>query len=66
VTALPHYRAYLLDKSGEIAGLRRIECESDDEARSRAKLLLAGQRGELWSGARKVARFDAPASAPPQ
>ena len=57
---MAHYRAYLLDKAGEMAGLRRIECDSDDEARARAKLLLAGQRGELWSGPRKIARFEAP------
>ena len=62
---MAHYRAYLLDKSGEIAGLRRIECDTDAEARDRAEQLLAGQRGELWSGARKVARFDPAATASP-
>ena len=60
---MSHYRAYLLDKTGEIVGHRRFESSSDDDARERAKRLFAGRTGELWSGPRKVARFDASARA---
>jgi hypothetical protein len=60
---LSHYRAYLLDATGEIVGHRRFECSSDEDAQERAKRLFAGRKGELWSGPRKVARFDASVSA---
>jgi hypothetical protein len=56
---MAHYRTYLLDSAGQIAAMRRLVCETDDEAREKAKTLLKGQTGELWSNHRKVARFEA-------
>ena len=60
-----HYRAYLLDGAGQIRSLRQLVCDSDEEACAKAKEVLAGQTGELWTGPRKVARFDAEKPAKP-
>jgi hypothetical protein len=61
---MTHYRAYLLDRSGQIEAMRRLVCESDEEACAQAKALFAGRRGEVWSGHRKVAGFTAQAPTP--
>ena len=58
---MPHYRAYLLDGAGQISALRRLVCDTDEEAREQAKTILKGQTGEVWSGQRKIARFEAEA-----
>jgi hypothetical protein len=55
---MAHYRAYLLDYQGNIQAMRRIECEGDQEARVRANRFVGNFPVELWTGARKVARFD--------
>jgi hypothetical protein len=58
---MPDYRLYLLDRdTGHINGVADFQSADDVEA-----LVLANQRGdvvptELWCGARKVARIDAP------
>jgi hypothetical protein len=56
---MTHYRTYLLDAGGQISAMRQLVCETDDEAREQAKTILRGQTGEVWSGQRKVARFEA-------
>jgi hypothetical protein len=53
------YRTYLLDAAGQITAMRQLVCETDDQAREQAKTILRGQTGEVWSGQRKVARFEA-------
>jgi hypothetical protein len=59
--SMPDYRLYLLDRfSGHITGVSDFHSADDVEA-----VILVNQRGdvvptELWCGARKVARFDAP------
>jgi hypothetical protein len=63
---MTHYRAYLLDSSGQIEAMRRLLCESDAEACAQAQALFAGRRGEVWTGHRKVAGFMALARAPQQ
>jgi hypothetical protein len=34
-----------------------IECDDDEAAKERAKLLAGGHDVELWDGARKIAEF---------
>jgi hypothetical protein len=59
--AVPDYRLYLLDRhTGHINGVADFHSSDDVEA-----IMLAQQRQdkvptELWSGGRKISRFDAP------
>jgi hypothetical protein len=52
------YRCYLLGAQSHIASTSVIECRNDDEARSRAREILAekpGCRGiEVWEQRRRV------------
>ena len=52
------YRCYLLDVQSHIASAKVVECLDDDEAKLRAREILAGKPGypaiEVWDGARRV------------
>jgi hypothetical protein len=44
---MPHYRAYILDDDGRLAGAVNFDCADDEEAKERAKVLNE-HRVELW------------------
>jgi hypothetical protein len=54
---MPDYYVYTLGNDGHIVDRQSIICESDEEAKERAKQLVNGHPVELWQEARKVARF---------
>ena len=57
--ATPDYRIYAVSKDNRIAGpATEITCDSDDEAITAAKALLAGLDTEIWQGAGLVARLN--------
>ncbi len=51
------YRAYMIRRDGHIIYRVDIECDDDEAAKERAKLLMDGHDVELWDGARKIAEF---------
>ena len=51
------YRAYLLGVDGHIVHRVDLVCETEDEARERAKELVDGYDVELWLGATRIATF---------
>jgi hypothetical protein len=51
------YRAYMIRWDGHIIYRVDIECDDDEAAKERAKLLMDGHDVELWDGARKIAEF---------
>jgi hypothetical protein len=51
------YRAYFVGGDGVIISRVDLECEDDETAIARAKLLVDGHDVELCDGARKVAEF---------
>jgi hypothetical protein len=53
------YRAYMISLDGRIVHRVDIECDDDEAAKERAKLLVNGHDVELWDGARKIAEFKA-------
>ncbi|MDE5453609.1 hypothetical protein GWE18_12170 [Bradyrhizobium sp. CSA112] len=53
------YRAYMIRRDGHIIHRVDIECDDDEAAKERAKLLVNGHDVELWDGARKIAEFKA-------
>jgi hypothetical protein len=53
------YRAYLLGPDGRTVHRVDLECDDDDVAKARAKLLMDGHDVELWDGARKIAELKA-------
>lgn len=54
---MPGYYVYTLGNDGHIIDRQSITCDSDEEAKERAKRLVDGYPVEMWQGARKVARF---------
>lgn len=52
------YRAYIIGSDGHIRDRVDLMCESEHEAKERAKQLVDGHAIELWDQARKVARFE--------
>jgi len=52
------YRCYLLDLESHIACAKVVECLDDDEAKLRAREILAEKPGcravEVWDGSRRV------------
>ena len=52
------YRCYLLDAQSHIASAEVVECRDDDEARLRAREILAEKPGyraiEVWDCGRRV------------
>ncbi|MEH2553617.1 hypothetical protein V1286_001146 [Bradyrhizobium algeriense] len=51
------YRAYLIGWNGHIVHRVDIECDDDEAAKERAKLLVDGHDVELWDGGRKITEF---------
>ena len=51
------YRAYLIGSDGLIIHRVDLECEDDEAAIERAKLLVDSFDVELWDGKRKIAVF---------
>jgi hypothetical protein len=45
---MPHYRLYILDKSGGVEGAVDLDCTDDEAAKERTKAVLGDQCGELW------------------
>jgi hypothetical protein len=44
---MPHYRVYVLDEGGHVAGAVEFDCADDEEASERANELRSGDV-ELW------------------
>jgi hypothetical protein len=56
---MPDYRLYFLDRfSGHIEGAENFHAADDVAAIHRIQLRGSPEPMELWSGARKVSRFD--------
>jgi hypothetical protein len=52
---MPDYRIYRLSADNRIVGpSEMVECESDQEAITQAKIKLDGLDIEVWQGPRKV------------
>jgi hypothetical protein len=52
------YRAYIIGQDGRIQDRVDLFCESDDDAKERAKQLVDGHAVELWDDARQIAVFE--------
>ena len=52
-----NYRAFLIGPDGHIIDSVELECENDEAAKERCKLLMDGYDIELWDGPRMVAEF---------
>ena len=52
------FRAYIIGPDGHVIDRVDILCESEEEAKQRARRLVDGHAVELWDEARKVARYD--------
>jgi hypothetical protein len=50
------YRAYMIRWDGHIIYRVDIECDDDEAAKERAKLLMDGHDVELWDGSRNSRR----------
>jgi hypothetical protein len=56
---LAEYKLYMLDGSGQIAGVPVvIEAPSDDQAIAQARERKKRAPAELWRGSRLIARLD--------
>jgi len=53
-TAMPEYRAYIIDHDGHIKSFEPLVCADDVAAIANAKRLVDGHDVEVWQGARKV------------
>ena len=57
---MPHYRLYTLDRTTDhIHGAEDFEAADDASANLEVAQRMKGSPLEMWSGDRKVARFDA-------
>ena len=45
---MPHYRLYILDQRGDVAGAVDLDCVDDEAAKERTKVVLGDHCGELW------------------
>jgi len=52
------YRAYIIGPDGHIQHRLDLFCETEDEAKVKAKQLVDGHAVELWDRARKIVRFE--------
>jgi hypothetical protein len=52
------YRAYIIGQDGRIQDRIELFCNSDEEAKERAKQLVDGYAVELWDEGRRVAVFE--------
>jgi hypothetical protein len=56
---MPHYRLYFLNgRTGSIDRFEEFEAADDDGAMKRIEPRIGDQTLELWSGGRRVGRFD--------
>ena len=56
---LGQYRLYFIDRlDGHFAGSHEFEAEDDPRAIQIAQAWLEGRTAELWSGSRKVKRWE--------
>lgn len=61
---MPYYRIYFMNSSnGHIDRAEDLQARDDHEAIATTQPLLDGQPIELWSGTRKVHRFETPSTA---
>lgn len=51
------YRAYLIGTDGHIVHRVELECDDDETAKARARLLADGHNVEVWDGTRQIAVF---------
>jgi hypothetical protein len=49
------YRAYILDESGRICGVRELDCANDEEAKTQAAQMLDGHDLEVWHRKQRIA-----------
>jgi hypothetical protein len=61
-----HNRVYTVGEDDQYAGVKVIECDTDDAALERAKHLLDRRAVDIWEGGRVVARVDPPSPKPPE
>ena len=54
------YRAYIIGRNGHIMDRVELFCESDDEAKERARQLVDGHAIELWDEGRRIETFEPP------
>lgn len=52
------YRAYVIGRDGHIINRIDLMCETEAEAKERAKHLVDGHAIELWDGGRQIAKFE--------
>jgi hypothetical protein len=55
---LKEYRAFVMSNGGQAIDLIGLDCESEEDAKERARQLVADTPVELWDGPRRIARFD--------
>lgn len=64
---MPYYRLYFLGSaSGGISEVREFEAEADEAAIAVSEQMMRPSAMELWSGERKVHRWESRGSGPPQ
>ena len=57
--AMPHYRAFLLDKHGQLGSVVNLHCPDDASATERAGRLADGHEVQLWGLVAEI-KFDDP------
>lgn len=55
---MPNYRFYVLDDADHFIRVIEESAGNDDEAKKLVKELAEENPVEIWSGARKIGRFD--------
>jgi hypothetical protein len=63
-SAMHGYYAYIIGQDGRIKDRKDLICETEDEAKERARQLVDGHAVELWKQARKIVRFEPDHSSP--
>jgi hypothetical protein len=59
---MQHYRAFRIDKSGQVTGTTDLSCADDAEAKRQAEQLRDGDEIQVWQRDRLVAVFKTQAS----
>jgi hypothetical protein len=54
---MQHYRAYILDRGGNIATALDLFCQDDEHDRAQASQLADDHEVELWQRDRFIGRF---------
>jgi hypothetical protein len=55
---LKEYWAFVMSADGHAIDLFGLHCETEEQAKERARQLVTDSPMELWDGPRRVARFD--------